>query len=216
VIRARIDPLPPERSTPRHGPVRRVVTDRSLVAVNLVTLLVVLGHFAAFTYITVIVADYVHLTGPATSTLLLAYGAAGLVGLTLIGRRVDGHPRATALVVAGGLAACMLVLLTAGPGSAFVAGAAVLLWAVPAGGLAVVMQAAVLRNAAAQQDLASAVYIVAFQVGIALGAWVGGVCLDHGILPVAVGIAAAGGLLAVVVVRRSAAFLGTPDRPRSR
>lgn len=80
------------------------------------------------------------------------------------------------------------------------------LWAVPAGGMAVVLQAAVLRAATTQQDLASAVYIVAFQLGIALGAWTGGVSLDHGALPVAVAVAAVCGLAGVVVVRRSTAF----------
>jgi predicted MFS family arabinose efflux permease len=208
VIRATIEPLPPERSTPRQGPatVRRVVTDRSLAAVNLVTLIVVSGQFAAFTYITVIIADYAHLTGPATSSLLLAHGAAGLIGLILIGGQVDSHPQATALIVTGGLAACMLVLLVVGSNSGLIAGAAVVLWAVPAGGMAVVLQAAVLRAAAAQQDLASAVYIVAYQLGIALGAGIGGVSLDHGTLPVAVATAATRSLAAAVVVRRSAAF----------
>jgi predicted MFS family arabinose efflux permease len=201
VIRATIGPLPPEPSTPAQG--RSL--GRSLVPVNVVTLIVVLGHFAAFTYITEVIADYVHLTGPATSSLLLAYGAAGLVGLMLIGRRVDSHPQATALIVTAGIAACMLVLLILGPSSSPVAGAAVVLWSVPAGGLAVVLQAAILRNAA-QPDLASAVYIVAFQLGIALGAWIGGVYLDQGALPVAIAIAAACGLIATAVVRRSAAF----------
>jgi predicted MFS family arabinose efflux permease len=209
-IRATIDPLPAEQGAPQQGPsaVRHVITDRALLPVNVITILVVLGHFAAFTYITVIIADYVDLDGPATSSLLLAYGAAGLFGLMLIGRQVDSHPQATALIVTGGLAACMLLLLVVGPSSSSIAGAAVVLWAVPAGGMAVVLQAAVLRTAAAQQDLASAVYIVAFQLGIALGAGVGGVCLDHGALSVAVAIATICGLVAVIVVRRSAAFYG--------
>jgi predicted MFS family arabinose efflux permease len=208
VIRATIDPLPPERVTSRQGPsaVRRAVTDRSLAPVNLVTMIVVLGHFTVFTYVTAIIADYVHLTGSATSSLLFAHGAAGLLGLTLIGRQVDSHPRATALIVTGGLAACMLVLLAVGSGSGFVAGTAVVLWAVPAGGMPVVLQAAVLRTAAAQKDLASAVYIVAYQIGIALGAAIGGVYLGHSALPVAVATTAALGLVAAIVVLRSAAF----------
>jgi predicted MFS family arabinose efflux permease len=78
-----------------------------------------------------------------------------------------------------------------------------------AAGIAVVLQAAVLRAATTQQDIASAVYIVAFQVGIALGAWVGGLYLDHDVLPAAIATAAACGLVTAVVVRRSAAFSGS-------
>jgi predicted MFS family arabinose efflux permease len=213
-IRATIDPMPPEQPT-SHGPsaVRHTVTDRSLAPVNLTTLVVVLGHLTAFTYITVIIADYVHLSGPATSGLLLAHGAAGLLGLVLIGRRVDAHPRGTALIVSGGLAACMLLLLVVGPSSGAVAGAAVVLWAVPAGGMSVVLQAAVLRVARSRQDLASAVYIVAYQIGIGFGAGIGGVFLDHGALPLVVATAGACGLVAAVVVRRSAAFRAPEQSP---
>ena len=207
-IRTTVDPTPPDHSTPSDGPsaVRRTLTDRSLAAVNATTLIVVLGHLTAFTYITVIIADYVHLTGPATSALLLAHGAAGLLGLVFIGRDVDRRPCGTALLVTGGFAACMLTLLVAGPGAGAVAGAAVVLWAVPAGGMSVVLQAAVLRVARDRPDLASAVYIVAYQIGIAAGAGIGGLLLDAGALPVAVATTALCGVAGAVLVRRSAAF----------
>ncbi|MEJ3658361.1 MFS transporter [Actinomycetes bacterium KLBMP 9759] len=213
LIRATVDPTPPDDATSRPGraAVREVLADRSLAGVNLVTMVLVTGHSAAFTYITVIIAEYVGLTGPATSGLLLAHGAAGLLGLVLIGRRVDGHPRATGLIVAGGAAACMLVLLVVGAGSAPVGAVAVTLWAVPAGGMAVVLQAAVLRAAGTRQDLASAVYIVAFQIGIALGAWIGGVGLDHANLTVALATAAGCGLVGLAVVLRSSAFGSRTD-----
>ncbi|WP_410676567.1 MFS transporter [Amycolatopsis sp. cmx-4-68] len=201
VIRGTVAPMPAE--APRRGSVRRVVADRSLAPVTVTTLLVVTAHFAAYTYITAIIA-LVHLTGPATSTLLFAYGVAGLAGLLVIGRHIDRRPRATALFTTGGLAACLLVL-AADPGAG-VAGAAVVAWAAPAAGIGVVLQAAVLRVAKIQPDLASAVYIVAFQVGIALGAALGGLSLGHGALPVAVLIAVAGGLAASLVAARSAAF----------
>lgn len=207
VIRLTVGPMPaevPDRGSLR---VRDVVTDRALAPVNLTTLLVVTGHFAAFTYVTALIARYVHLAGPATSSLLFVHGAAGLVGLVLIGRAIDRRPRATALVTTGGLAACLLVLLAAGP--AWLSGVAVVLWAAPAAGIGVVLQAAVLRVAKSRPDLASAVYIVAFQIGIALGAALGGLGLDHGMLPAAVVIAVACGLAASVVACRSAAF-GSP------
>ncbi|WHT22875.1 MFS transporter [Crossiella sp. CA-258035] len=207
-IRATVEPMPAEHATPGQGlsALRQVLADRSLAAVNLTTVLVVLGHFTAYTYITAIIADYAHLTGPATAALLFAYGAAGLLGLVLIGRTLDSHPRATGLFVAGGLALCMLALLTLGPGSGLLSSAVVVLWAAPAGAIGVVLQAAVLRATATRQDLASSVYIVAFQVGIAAGAGLGGFFLAQGALPLAVGTAAVCGLIALLVVRRSAAF----------
>ena len=155
---------------------------------------------------TVLIADYAHLTGSATSSLLLGYGAAGLVGLVAIGRQVDAHPRATALIVTGGITACFLALLLLGPHSTWLAGAAIVLWSVPAGGLAVVLQAAVLRVASTQRDLASAVYVVAFQIGIAIGAWLGGVYLDQGAMFALVGTTVVCAFVAALVALRSAGF----------
>ncbi|GHG29880.1 MULTISPECIES: MFS transporter [Amycolatopsis] len=209
VIRLTVGPMPAETSAP--GP--RIVADRALAPVHLTTLLLVTGHFAAFTYITALIARYVHLTGPPTSVLLLAHGTAGLLGLLIIGRHIDRHPRATALVTTAGLATCMLVLLWA-PGPV-AAGGAVVAWAAPAAGIGVVLQAAVLRVAKGRPDLASAVYIVAFQIGIALGAALGGLGVDHDALPAAVAIAAAGGLTSALVVWRATAFKRAEgDSPR--
>ncbi len=200
VIRVTVGPMPPSAPAPGPG----IVADRALLPVNVTTLLVVTGHFAAFTYITAIIARYVHLTGSSTSLLLFAHGTAGLVGLILIGRHIDHHPRATALVTTAGLAVCMAALLVS-PGPVG-AGTAIVAWAGPAAGIGVVLQAAVLRVAKNRPDLASAVYIVAFQIGIASGAALGGLGLDHGMLPAAVLIAAAGGLTSALVVWRSKAF----------
>lgn len=217
LIRMAIEPMPPERPPARRSAraVLRTVADRPLVAVNVTTLVTVTGQFTAFTFITVIIADYVRLTGSATSLLLLAHGAAGLLGLLIVGHFVDRSPRLSALAVTAGLAACMLVLMSIGSVSPVVAAAAVVLWAMPTAGIAVVLQAAVLRNATHQPDLASAGYIVAFQTGIALGAFVGGVCLDQGHLAVAVATAAACGVVASVVVRRSASFADRPASPKA-
>ena len=207
-VRVTLDPMPPEHTSrqPGRSAIGRVVTNRALLPVNLVTLVLVLGHFTAYTYITVIIANYVHITGSATSTLLLAYGAAGLAGLVAIGRTVDAHPRGTALLVTGGIGACFLTLLVAGPVSAWLAGGVIVLWSVPAGGLAVILQAAVLRVAPGQRDLASAVYIVAFQIGIAGGAWLGGVYLDRGILVGAIVTTSACGLVTAVVAAWASGF----------
>ncbi|MCR6488061.1 MFS transporter [Amycolatopsis sp. OK19-0408] len=200
VIRVTVAPMPAH--APARGP--RIVADRALLPVNVTTLLVVTGHFAAFTYITALITRYVHVTGPATSAVLFAHGTAGLLGLVLIGRHIDHHPRPTALVTTAGLAVCMLALLVSP--SPLVAGTAIVVWAGPAAGIGVVLQAAVLRVAKDRPDLASAVYIVAFQVGIALGAALGGWSLDAGLLPVAVLIATAGGLTSALVVWRAKAF----------
>ncbi|WP_280454717.1 MFS transporter [Nocardia brasiliensis] len=211
-VRASVGRLPAEQpvAARRRSLLRSVIADRRLAAVNVVTALVVTGHFAAFTYITVIIADYTHRTGSQTASVLLLHGAAGLLGLLLIGRTVDAYPRFTALIVTGGLAVCMLALLVVGPSSRALAMAAVVLWAVPVGGMAVVLQAAVLR-VGADRDLASAVYIVAFQLGIALGAGIGGLGVSRDALPVTIAIAAACALVAVPIVCRTAAFSATAE-----
>jgi predicted MFS family arabinose efflux permease len=215
VIRGTVGPIaPPPRTGAHWGRIAAgVAANRALLPVNLTTLVLVLGHFTVFTYITAVLTGYVHVSGSGVSAVLFAHGAVGLVSLVLVGRSVDAHPRSTVLVATAGLAACLLVLLLLGPSSPVVAGTAAVLWAVPGGAIAVVLQAGVLRVATAHQDLANACYIVAYQVGIALGALVGGLYLSAGALPVAVGTAAALALLAAGIAVRGPGFRAAARKP---
>jgi predicted MFS family arabinose efflux permease len=177
-----------------------------------VTALAVVGHFAAFTYLAPLVRG-AGLEGAELTLLLLGYGTTGLLGNVLVGRVVDRRPRA---VIAG----CLGVIITALAALAITctSGAtavAVLVWGAAFTGLPVCLQAAMLRVASQAQDAASAVFVVAFQVGIGGGALLGGrlVAADRvSDVPVMGAVLVTAAAL-VVLTGRSAFGTGVVDEP---
>ena len=181
-----------------------VVRDQGVGIVCLVTGVVVIGHFAAYTYIAPLVHRAAGLDGLALSALLLGYGAAGVGGNLLAGRVIDSRPGAS---LAGFVATAVagLVLLAVRPGAVLTV-VAVLAWGVGFSAVPVSLQSAILRVAPHAQDAASAVYVVAFQIGIGGGALVGDLLVSGGLLgplPVVGAFTAALALLLVLTAPRA-------------
>lgn len=149
----------------------QIIRNGPVAAVCLITVVLVIGHFTAYTYIAPLMRRDGGLQGFGLSALLLGYGAAGLVGNAIVGRFVDRRP-GPLLVTLTGLMALSLVVLGPVLGAA-PAVLAALLWGGTFTAIPVVLQAAILRVAPKARDAASAVYVVAFQVGIGGGALLG-------------------------------------------
>ncbi|BEP14488.1 MFS transporter [Acidothermaceae bacterium B102] len=180
----RLDALPEDRAAGTGTRLRAAgaaIWSRSTAPVCAVTAVFVIGQFAAYTYIAPLVRHGGGLSGFALSALLLGYGATGLLGNVVVGRVVDAHP---GLSIAG----CVLLVATGLTLLAVLHGApitvvAVLLWGLGATAVPVCLQAAVLRVAPDNQEAASAVYVVAFQIGIGGGSFIGDRFVAAGHLP---------------------------------
>jgi predicted MFS family arabinose efflux permease len=186
-----------------------VIRAPAVAQVCAVTGVVVIGHFTAYTYLAPLARRAGGLEGRGLSLLLLGYGALGLLGTVLVGRAVDRRPRA----VLGGclglvIAALAVLAATQARGPAVLA---VLVWGAGFTALPVCLQSAILRVAPNAQDAASAVYVLAFQIGIGGGALLGDrlvVAGRLGDLPVVGAVLAAIG--AVIVLAGRSAFGAVP------
>ncbi|RBY97017.1 MFS transporter [Blastococcus sp. TF02-8] len=180
-----------------------------VVARNAVaTAAVLAGHFAAATYVAVLVTDAGGLSVGAVPVVLFVFGAAGVAGLAVSGPLADRRPRSalTGTAVAFAVALAGLGLLGLHPAVAFVV---VVVWGFLIGLLPPVFQTRIARLASPEvRDVAGAVAISALNVGIAAGALVGGVILARagtsGLVVAAAVLAAAGagGLLLDRATRR--------------
>ena len=198
-----------------------------LLAVCVVTMVVVTGHFAAYTYITALVRRDAGLSGLALSAVLFGYGAAGIGGIVLAGRITDRRPRQATAACVAGLVVALAALATVAHGSTVGTVAAVTVWGAGFTALPVALQAAVLRVAPRSADTASALYVVAFQIGIGGGALAGSLLVNAGLLAVLPLVAlalVAAGLLILLTARRAFPARGPagpavsrdPDRAVSR
>ncbi|MGO9657808.1 MAG: MFS transporter [Acidimicrobiales bacterium] len=190
----------------RMAAVPAALRNPALMSVCAVTTLVVIGHFSAYTYITRLVEKYAGLTGLKLSVVLLIYGVAGIIGNGLAGWATDSRPRPTAAGVIITFALALVGLGVFGPGSTAWTVLTITAWAAAFGAVPVCMQSGALRVAHLQPSTASAIYVVAFQVGIGGGALAGSVIVDSGLLGSLPFLAAAlsmAGLLVLLTARRA-------------
>lgn len=149
----------------------RIMRDGRVARLCAVTAVLVIGHFAAYTYIAPLVRRDAGLDGAGLSALLLGYGAVGLLTNFVVGRYVDRHPGPVLLILVA-VQAVSVVLLAPVLGTVPTI-LATLLWGGAFTAIPVFLGAAPMRVAPTARDAASAVYVVAFQIGIGGGAFVG-------------------------------------------
>ncbi|MFD4857216.1 MFS transporter [Streptomyces atratus] len=172
-----VPPLPPAQVT--RASLLRTVLDRPCTRFALLlTFLIVLSHFATYTYVTPFLEQVTH-AGPALITVfLLVYGAAGIVGNFVGGALVTRRPRAAVSLAAGLIAAATALLPVLGR---WEAGAVALLvvWGVAYGAVPVCSQTWFAKAAPDAPEAASVLFTASFQATFALGALAGGAVLDH-------------------------------------
>jgi predicted MFS family arabinose efflux permease len=174
------DPVSEGGSRQRLAAIPLAMKNLPLLSVCLVTGVIVIGHFSAYTYISRLIQRDAGLTGLSLSLVLFAYGAAGILGNIAAGWVTDRRPRLAVLGCTMTLAIALIVLAVFGRGSTAATVIAVALWGAAFTAVPVCMQSGVLRVAPADPDTASAIYVVAFQIGIGGGALAGSLLVDAG------------------------------------
>ncbi|MFF2957642.1 MFS transporter [Streptomyces sp. NPDC057963] len=198
--------LPPAQAT-RASVLRAVLGRSGTRFALLLTFLIVLSHFATYTYVTPFLEQVTH-AGPVLITVfLLLYGAAGIVGNFVGGALVSRRPRAAIALAAGLIAAATALLPVLGE---WQAGAVALLivWGVAYGAVPVCSQTWFAKAAPDAPEAASVLFTASFQATLALGALTGGAVLDHVSVSALMLLGAA---TATLVVGAAWAYSG-PDR----
>ncbi|SMC42739.1 Predicted arabinose efflux permease, MFS family [Novosphingobium sp. B1] len=161
----------------------QVLTAPRLLLVYLITAVGYGGNFIAFTYLTPMLTDVTGLGAGAVSLVILLYGMSVAVGNIVGGKLSDRiGPVAALTIIFAGLALSLL-LLGLGLASALAAVAVSLFWGGFAFGNVPPLQSYVVeiaRDVAPKAvDVASGLNIGAFNLGIAIGAWVGGLVVEE-------------------------------------
>ncbi|MDJ0463601.1 MFS transporter [Streptomyces sp. H27-C3] len=165
----------------------------------LVVMLLVAGHFAAYTYVRPALERIPGIGAGLISGLLLLYGSAGIAGNFLGGAAAARDSRRTLLAISAVLGAT--ALLMAGTGGSLAAAAALLpVWGLAYGGVSVGAQNWLMAAAPHSREAAPALFAGVFNAAIALGALLGGRAADHYGVPGALWLGGALALLATGAV----------------
>lgn len=173
--------LPRVRHLVEHQGTGKPTTDPTIGAVALaclITALIMVGHYAFYTYFAPYLINLVGVDPADIGLLLFCYGVAGAIGLLLSAWLFGPRPN-LGLVVALILTGVAVAVLGVFTGTPLLAIAAFLTWGFAFGALPALMQTRLLHAASERiRDTASAVYTTAFNIGIGGGALVGAIVFD--------------------------------------
>lgn len=173
----------PQQKPARFAEQLQVLTEPRLLMVYAKTALGYGGSFIAFTYLAAILQDVSGFSTDHIALLMLLYGVSVAAGNIWGGKLADKKgPIAALKLIFLGLAAVLLLLSVTAP-HPLLAALTVLLWGAVAFGNVPGLQLYVVRQAEIYTpkavDVASGLNIAAFNLGIAFGAWAGGVVVSQ-------------------------------------
>ncbi|ROQ92880.1 putative MFS family arabinose efflux permease [Delftia acidovorans] len=178
------------------------LANRRLQAGLALTLLLVAGHFMAFTFVRPLLLTVSGFDAQWMSALLLAYGIAGIAGNFLAGIIAARRTVPSLTAIAMGLLLAPVLFLSMGD-SPTGGGAVLLVWGLAYGGVSVGLMTWMMQAAPRAVEIATALYVGVFNIGIALGSWAGGQLVDgwglHATLWLSGGFAAAALLLSAAM-----------------
>lgn len=142
------------------------------------TLLLVAGHFIAFTFVRPLLISVSGFEPQWIGALLFVYGIVGIASNFLAGIVAARHITQTLLIIALGLLLTPVLFLTIGDSHAG-GGVTLLVWGLAYGGVSVALMTLIMKAAPRAMEIATALYVGIFNIGIALGAWAGGQLVDE-------------------------------------
>ncbi|PSJ36922.1 MFS transporter [Allosphingosinicella deserti] len=207
-VAATIPSLPPTGKSDLAG-LAEVTRRRGVRAALIGVLLIVSGHFAAFTYIRPVLEQVTRLDVPTISLTLLVFGGAGFAGNVAGGLLTSRDPKLSVTAGAAGMTVAMALLVLLGSSPA-IAIAALALWGAAFATLPVGFQAWVATETEDKAELGGGVLTATFQVAIASGAVLGGLLVDR------LGLLSAQAYCAVAALAGFALLIGLQRRPGGR
>jgi predicted MFS family arabinose efflux permease len=192
---------------------RMAIAQPGVKSVAIAWPLLVLAHFALFTYIAPFIRE-AGLPDYAISLSLTVLGASGLIGIWIAGITVDSRPRRSLIITTAAVAVAML-LLPLGSGS--IPGAMVLMtiWGAGLGAIGIYNQAAILRAGGEYRDAANGLTVLTIQLGITIGALYGSAALVLAgplLVPVAAALPVVVALFITLAGRKHAYPAGRKER----
>jgi predicted MFS family arabinose efflux permease len=167
--------------------------------------------FAGYTYVAAFLATVIHLDAATIAWALMGFGLAGVFGNWVAGRMVDRDPLAATAWVASALLLAMAAVASAGQGLSALLVLVIGLWGAAHMAAFVISQVRVMRAAREAPAFAMSLNISVCNLGIGLGATLGGRIVDqYGVGSVGYGGAAVAAAALLIAVAMKASRFRAP------
>lgn len=149
-----------------------------LVSAQLVSILMIGGHFVLFAYLTLYLLEAVHVSSQRIIWAMLAFGLAGMAGGYLGGLLADKLSPRLAIVLTPLLYLAALMTIPVAISST-VFGAVLMIWACLSWMISPVVQSFLITTDPATAEAGVGINLSAMHVGVALGTATGGLALEY-------------------------------------
>ncbi|GBF73446.1 MFS transporter [Paenibacillus sp. 598K] len=165
----------PGQTARQRLPLRKVFTLRGIRPILGIVLLWVIAHNVLYTYIT----PYLEQSGLAgrVDMILLVFGLASVAGIGLTGLLIDRRLHRLIVLSTSGFAAASLAL-GIGSEQPLIVYVGVAVWGLTFGGAPTLLQTALAESAGENADVAQAMLVTAWNLGIGGGGLAGGILLE--------------------------------------
>ncbi|SFM78126.1 MFS transporter [Rugamonas rubra] len=171
-------PALPTNHAVRLGQLPQLLRLRKVQLGIVAIMLIFIGQFAAYTYVTPFLVQVAAMSAKTISALLLAYGAAGFVGNIIggwaVAKSVRGSLIGTGLVL--GLSGLALPFFGDNPAAVT---ALIVVWGLAFGAMPISVQSWMFSAMPGTMEAGGALFVFTAQVALASGALVGGLSVDH-------------------------------------
>lgn len=150
-----------------------------LVSAQLVSILMIGGHFVLFAYLTPYLLEAVHVSSQRIIWAMLAFGLAGMTGGYLGGLLADKLSPRLAIVLTPLLYLTALMAIPAALNSGTVFGMVLMIWACLSWMISPVVQSFLMTTDPATGEAGVGINLSAMHVGVALGTATGGIALEY-------------------------------------
>lgn len=150
-----------------------------LVSAQLVSIMMIGGHFVLFAYLTPYLLEAVHVSSQRIIWAMLAFGLAGMTGGYLGGLLADKLSPRLAIVLTPLLYLTALMAIPAAINSGTVFGMVLMIWACLSWMISPVVQSFLMTTDPATSEAGVGINLSAMHVGVALGTATGGLALDY-------------------------------------
>lgn len=159
------------------GDMRSILGNRVIMGIYAVTILLVTGHYTAYSYIEPFLGQVSGLSETVITLLLAVFGAAGLLGSFMFARFYGVRPYRFIAWVMVLVTACLALLMPLS--SSFALPLLLVVWGAAMTAFSVSFQSEMIRTAPAEGTaVAMSLFSGLFNVGIGLGSLLGGTVVD--------------------------------------
>lgn len=156
-----------------------LLTNRPLMGIFILTIFFATSYYTGYSYIEPFLKHIAGLPEDTITTLLMVFGACGIVGSALFTKYFAAHSFVFTNLMMWGMVACLALLLPSA-GSLWVTVALMAVWGLAATAFNIAMQSEIISIAPPEAtSVAMSIFSGIFNFGIGTGAFVGGLVCTH-------------------------------------